>query len=94
VDTAEVMKVGDVKVSRVSRVCEGDKRQRVPFVIEWKCPKCGAEHMDDYSGSEYLSYPIWGKPQETHLYCPECGHEQPVTITVEMTMKVEWRALV
>lgn len=83
------MKAGEVKVERLDTACEGDKRQKVPFLLKWTCIKCGASHEHDYSGRYHLSYPIWGKPDETYLYCDKCEHEMPVTITPDVTMRAE-----
>jgi len=88
-----MLKAGEVSIERIDAECEGDKRQRVPILLKWKCLKCGAPHEHDYSGRYYLSNPIWGKAEQTHLYCDQCEHEMPVTITADVTMKVVWRQL-
>jgi len=45
-----------MRIKRIEARCEGDKRQKVPFVIEWDCPKCGAAHINDLSGQHHLSH--------------------------------------
>ena len=76
------------KIKRLDVNVEGDKRTRVPFAIEWKCPKCGKEHVRDCR-DRYFSYPIWGQTKKEHLYCDECEHEEPILLKVDVTVTIE-----
>lgn len=60
----------------------GDKRQHVPVLVEWTCPKCKARCHRDYSGQHYFSYPAIGKAFEETLCCEECDHEVMVMVTI------------
>lgn len=51
---------------------EGDKRQYMPWLLRWRCEKCGDANEVDFS-SDYLSYPVFGKEYEVTLCCHRCG---------------------
>jgi len=62
------------------------KRFYLPGItLKDKCPKCGAEFIDDL-GSSHLSYPIVGKEFNYDFYCEECYHEwsQPIILNIEI----------
>jgi len=71
-----------IKISPSGKFIEGDKRQHVPVLVEWTCPKCKARCQRDYSDQHYFSYPTIGCAFETTLYCAECDYEMPVLATV------------
>jgi rubrerythrin len=77
-----------MKLRRTDKRCEGEKRQRVPYIIEWTCPKCGENHVRDFAGDHYLSNPIWGEPSTEHLYCDECDHEFPFTVRADVVLTI------
>lgn len=73
----------------------GDKRQYLPYYLDWKCPDCGTTNTCDLRGGgrhgTYLSYPKWGEETTIPLLCNECDHIEPVVelsvipnITLEM----------
>jgi len=68
-----------VLVTDTDGYVEGDKRQYIPAIIEWKCPQCGEQHVRNYYNDYYLSYPkIAGATQDKPLeieetfYCDTC----------------------
>lgn len=69
----------------------GEKRQRLPFIIEWECESCGETWKHDYSRDTYFSFPAFGKTNKEVLYCKECGYENEVDIRLDVTLDVEKR---
>ncbi len=74
----------------------GVKRFYLPFSIVSRCPKCGRTVTRDLEEA-YLSYPTIGAPECIHMYCCEedangdeqgCCHEWPVSVQIDLTMKV------
>lgn len=67
---------------------EGDKRQYLPYILKWKCDKCG-ENMGRDLSEEYLSYPQLDTPFEMDLYCWECENETTVKVKLEIVYNFE-----
>jgi len=70
---------------------EGDKRQHIPYVLEWVCPECAVIHKIDFT-RDHLSYPEFGgEPAEAYLYCGEgdCDYESTVNISLKITATLE-----
>ena len=65
------------------------KRTYLPGVmLKSTCPKCGTPWTKDL-GSDYLSYPVVGKPHNAYGYCHNeaCEHEWPVMVIVRLTIE-------
>lgn len=68
---------------------DGDKRQYMPYVLEWKCAGCGVDCKIDFT-DDYLSYPdLTGKkPYIFSGYCGECDHETPIALKLSLSMEL------
>ncbi len=66
------------------------KRCYLPFVLFDTCPTCGLEVAKDL-GSDYLSYPVFGKPEEVDFYHydeeAEVEHEWTRKVIIGLTME-------
>ena len=66
-----------MKARRTDDEMEGEKRQYLPYVLEWECPECGEQRETDLSEG-YLSYAVWGEFLEIPLFCLDCDKLEPV----------------
>jgi hypothetical protein len=78
-----------MNIREVDKSIEGEKRQRLPCVLEWECPECGEEKETDFT-DRYLSYPTWGEPMEIGIFCFDCNEIEPIKqITITPTASIE-----
>jgi len=91
-DWYEVDPPTDCRIRR-SGTCDdathGDRRQQLPYVIEWVCPECGADRTHDLNSSCLLT-PRWGEPTIVSLFCTDCDVHEP-TATVQVIPDVTLR---
>lgn len=65
----------------IAELCDGHgtemkKRTYLPYFFRTNCKSCGKELRTDYTGDEYLSYPVSGEVVKIHFYCPKCQEDQ------------------
>lgn len=81
--------MSEIKLKRYegNQSFEGDKRTYMPYILEWKCSKCGHQNQQDF-GDDYISYPPLGTPFDyEYLYCGECEHEEkPIKLQISMEL--------
>ena len=64
------------------------KRLHLPYRIDAKCPKCGEPYpnwITDFEHQCYFNYPKINEWEEHTLYCPECEHEQPIKLKINVS---------
>lgn len=64
------------------------KRFNVPFVLNWKCPKCGEKHALDYWKDHHLSFPVLSEPFKETLWCSECDEETDVKLLLTFNLEL------
>lgn len=77
-----------MRLTRINKPVEGEKRQHFPYMLEWVCPRCGEDHVYDYASEYYLSSPLIPAVKREHRYCDECGFEDDIYFRVDMTMEI------
>lgn len=86
-----LMQSQNVVVRRSNGGFMGAKRQHLPFVIEWDCPRCGKRAKEDLL-DVYVSYPDIPGAREHTLYCRDCDcGTGPFTMRIDVTMTLEDR---
>lgn len=77
-----------LKIERLQKRVELDKRTQLPYVLTSACPVCGTVCSYDLSKDSYLPYPVPGQVQTFTFYCSHDGtHMGP---TSEEMRDVEW----
>jgi hypothetical protein len=66
-----------METRRTDTRLEGKKRQRLPYVIEWKCPECRQQKETDLQDTHLLN-PVWGEEYEVPLFCMACDELEPM----------------
>jgi hypothetical protein len=77
-----------VKINGTCNGAELDKRTYLPGItITDVCPKCAVPYVRDMK-SDYLSYPVVGKPYLLTAYCEECEHYWTMgTVVVRLSLE-------
>ena len=58
-------------------------------IITCDCDKCGSILERDF-GSDYLSYPTVGEPEDIEFWCEDCDHDITKTMTIKkMLLDIE-----
>jgi len=52
-----------------------EKRVHFPFIVSWKCPKCGEQHDNDYSKDFYIGSPSFNEERNEYVNCYSCNFE-------------------
>ena len=66
---------------------EGEKRQRIPFVLTSHCPCCGIEKQKNLI-DDYLMNPVFGEPTYVSFACNVCDEDWAEWIVVDFTCRV------
>ena len=75
-----------IEMTRTKESIEGDKRQRIPYVVKVTCEKCGRVFTRDYSRDCYLSYPELPSIVRECFCCPECDSEETHEIGIDLVV--------
>lgn len=66
----------------------GEKRQRLPYVLTWTCPRCKVQVEQDYSSRGwYLSEPQIPGVHKISFYCEDCDITEVVDLEVRITVR-------
>jgi hypothetical protein len=84
--------MSNVKLTKLDCSFGGDKRQNLPYCIEWVCPKCGYCCEVYYTDGNYLSYPEIGAVNQETLECQNyeesCYEKITVYLRIELTAEI------
>jgi hypothetical protein len=88
----EASGMSNVKLTKLDCSFGGDKRQNLPYRIEWVCPKCGYCWEDDYANESYLSYSEIGAVNQVALECQNwedsCYKKITIYLRIELTAEI------
>lgn len=82
-----------ITLESISSICEGNKRQSIPYIVKWICPKCGKDNEANHTNGWYLSFPDLNGLYDTDYSCQhefedENGNWHSCLHTVQVRFKL------